>query len=96
MGSGRYHHLRVLNFSDSVPTIAPEDLQHFMIDPRMREENNIQVMNLPIGAHVPRDLSNRNPLAVLLESMLPWIDYGLGNHENDQNDQDDRANERIE
>lgn len=88
-----YHHLRVSDFSDSVPTMAPEDLQHFMIDPRMREENNIQVMNLPIDA---RDLSNRNPLAVLLESMLPWIDYGLGNRENYQNDQHDRANERVE
>lgn len=64
----------VSDFSDSVPTMPPEMLQNFMVDPRMREEvqNGGQVAN----PRAPRDVANRNPLVVLFESMLPWVDYG--------------------
>lgn len=69
-----YSHLLVSDFSDSVPTMPPEMLQNFMVDPRMREEvqNGGQVAN----PRAPRDVANRNPLVVLFESMLPWVDYG--------------------
>lgn len=87
----RYHHLQVSDFSDSVPTMPPDNLQHFIVDARMREVNNDQVVNLPVGVRAPRDLSNRNALAVLLESILPWVDYGRGDGENDRHDE---ANER--
>ncbi|KAI8560843.1 hypothetical protein RHMOL_Rhmol04G0287200 [Rhododendron molle] len=42
-----YSHLLVSDFSDSVPTMPPEMLQNFMVDPRMREEvqNGGQVAN---------------------------------------------------
>lgn len=84
----------VSDFSDVVPTLPPENLQNFMVDPRMIEadENGGRIAN-PVG-HVPppRDVANRNPLAVLLESMLPWVNYGAredgeagDNRVNDQN-----------
>ncbi|XP_059458713.1 uncharacterized protein LOC132188307 [Corylus avellana] len=73
-----YGHLLVSDFSDSVPSIPPEILQDFMVDPRMRGpvQNEDQVAN-PLGnGHAPRDVANRNALAVLFESMLPWVHYG--------------------
>lgn len=66
-----YAHLMISDFSDSMPTIPPENLQHFMVAPRMGV-----AANPPGNDHVPRDVANRNPLAVLFESMLPWVDYG--------------------
>jgi hypothetical protein len=74
----RYGHLLVSDFSDSVPSIPPENLQDFMVDPRIRglAQNEDQVAN-PLGnGHTPRDVANRNALAVLFESMLPWVHYG--------------------
>ncbi|KAK2979089.1 hypothetical protein RJ640_022571 [Escallonia rubra] len=72
-----YSHLMVSDFSDSVPTMPPENLQNFMVDPRMIEmQNGAQVIDPPAGARAPRDVANRNALAVLFESMLPWVDYG--------------------
>lgn len=81
-----YSHLLVSDFSDSVPTMPPEMLQNFVVDPRVRQEvqNGGQVANPP----APRDVANRNPLVVLFESMLPWVDYGgrdrVGEEEDDQ------------
>ncbi|XP_059634486.1 uncharacterized protein LOC132276871 isoform X2 [Cornus florida] len=72
-----YKHLLVSDFSDSVPTLPPDNLQNFLADPRMREQQNRdQFANPAGGARAPRDVANRNALAVLFESMLPWIDYG--------------------
>ncbi|GAV71411.1 Tcf25 domain-containing protein [Cephalotus follicularis] len=77
-----YAHLSVPDFSDSVPTLPPDNLQNFMIDPRMMEavQNGGQIANPLADGHVPapRNVVNRNPLAVLLESMLPWVNYGSG------------------
>ncbi|KAK3003962.1 hypothetical protein RJ639_020233 [Escallonia herrerae] len=57
--------------------MPPENLQNFMVDPRMIEmQNGAQIINPPAGARAPRDVANRNALAVLFESMLPWVDYG--------------------
>ncbi|CAH9103737.1 unnamed protein product [Cuscuta europaea] len=66
-----YSHLLVSDFSDLVPTLPPDNLQNFMVDPRMVNNVGEEAANRPV-----RDLSNRNALAVLFESMLPWVDYG--------------------
>ncbi|KAF5451851.1 hypothetical protein F2P56_026914 [Juglans regia] len=73
-----YGHLLVSDFSDSVPSIPPENLQNFIGDPRMRglAQDEDQVANQPGNGHAPRDVANRNALAVLFESMLPWVHYG--------------------
>lgn len=74
-----YGHLMVSDFSDSVPSMPPENLQNFVVDPRMRGlvENEDQVAQ-PGNGHAPREVANRNALAVLFESMLPWVHYGDG------------------
>ena len=61
-----------------MPTLPPDNLQNFMADPRMREElpNVNQGINPQGGDHATRDLANRSALAVLFESILPWVDYG--------------------
>ncbi|XVF22244.1 hypothetical protein REPUB_Repub12eG0156900 [Reevesia pubescens] len=73
-----YGHLLVQDFSDTVQTLPPDNLQNFMVD--MREAAHIggQVANPPAAGHAPapRDVANRNPLAVLFESLLPWVNYG--------------------
>ncbi|RVW32677.1 Transcription factor 25 [Vitis vinifera] len=75
-----YGHLLVSDFSDSVPTLPPDNLQNFMADPRMREEvlNVNQVVNPHGGDRAPRDIANRSPLAVLFESILPWLILEIG------------------
>lgn len=86
-----YSHLMVSDFSDSNTTIPPENLQNFMIDPRLVEmHNNVgdNQENLPGPVRAPREVANRNALAVLFESMLPWIDYGT--REDDGHDQDNQ------
>lgn len=82
-----YAHLLVSDFSDSMPTIPPENLQNFMVDPRMREgiQNEIQDANPPGNGHAPRDVANRNALAVLFESLLPWVHYGDGDGVDEDN-----------
>lgn len=81
----------VSDFSDTVPTLPPENLQNFMVDPRIRGpvQNEVQVPNPLDGGPAPRDVANRNALAVLFESMLPWAYYGDrgdgGNEENQAN-----------
>lgn len=72
-----YSHLLVSEFSDSVPTMPPENLQDFMVDPR----GGIELPQQIPENHVVRDVANRSPLAVLFESMLPWINYGTGDGE---------------
>ncbi|KAL5572264.1 hypothetical protein UlMin_021861 [Ulmus minor] len=79
-----YRHLLVSDFSQSVPTMPPENLQHLMVDPRMRDpvHNEAHAANVAIpneGIPAPRNVANRNAIAVLLESMLPWVHYGDGN-----------------
>lgn len=92
----RYGHLLVSDFSDSVASIPPENLQHFIGVPRMREgmHDENQFANLQGNGHAPpRAVANRNALAVLFESMLPWVTYedredggpdGANNQHNDQ------------
>lgn len=68
----------VSDFSDSVASIPQENLQNFM--GRMREvgQNENEVVNWPGNGHVHRHVNNRSALAVLFESMLPWVTYGDG------------------
>ncbi|KAK3194466.1 hypothetical protein Dsin_025776 [Dipteronia sinensis] len=74
-----YDHLLVQDFSDAVSTLPPDNLHNFVVDPRMgAEQNGIQGNPLDIGQAPPRDVANRNVLAVLFESMLPWANYGDG------------------
>ena len=49
-----------------------------MVDMREAAQLGGQVANPPAGGHAPapRDVANRNPLAVLFESLLPWVNYG--------------------
>lgn len=77
-----YSHLLVSDFSDASPTMPPELLQNMAVDPRrVGVENLEQFPNQPLQINVPRDPANRNPLAVLFESMLPWVDYGRAGEE---------------
>ncbi|XWS76775.1 hypothetical protein CRYUN_Cryun01aG0206700 [Craigia yunnanensis] len=73
-----YGHLLVQDFSDTVQTLPPDNLQNFMVDMREAAQIGDQVANPPAGGHAPapRDVANRNPLAVLFESLLPWVNYG--------------------
>lgn len=76
----RYSHLLVSDFSYTLPAAPPENLQHFMANARMEDvvHNEQHLVNLNEGGHAPRDVANRNPLAVLFESVLPWVHYGEG------------------
>ncbi|ERN13598.1 hypothetical protein AMTRI_Chr06g200420 [Amborella trichopoda] len=80
-----YSHLLVSDFSDSVPGMPPEDLRNLMVDPRMLQAmpNEGHGLPPPEDRAPTREILNRDPLMVFLESMLPWIDYGL--HEDAQN-----------
>ncbi|KAL6496858.1 hypothetical protein OROGR_028787 [Orobanche gracilis] len=91
-GKNEYSHLLVSDFSDSVPTMPPDNLQDFMVDQRGGIEHHEQFPNVP-GNHTVHDVLNRNPLAVLLESILPWINYGTGDSENIQRDHPEQADE---
>ncbi|XP_023640195.1 transcription factor 25 [Capsella rubella] len=83
--NNQYSHLATHDFSDSMPTLPPDNLQNFVADPRM--VGGDQMMGVGGGGGQqqapppPRDLANRNPLAVLIESMLPWAHYGDGDDE---------------
>ncbi|KAL9304205.1 hypothetical protein ACSQ67_021468 [Phaseolus vulgaris] len=88
-----YGHLLVSDFSDSLSSIPRENLQQFMGVPRMMEDgmqDENQFANLPGNGHAPRGVANRNALAVLFESMLPWVTYeDTEDGEPDDNQHDD-------
>lgn len=67
-----------MDFSDSVSTMPLDNMQNFMIDPMMGEGQNWNQVANPVagGDGGGRGIANRNPLAVLFESLLPWVDYG--------------------
>ncbi|XP_074286254.1 uncharacterized protein LOC141611576 [Silene latifolia] len=85
-----YGHLLVSDFSDSGTILPPEDLENLlMIDPWMEdmEENEYQGSRGPVRGS--RELANRSPLAMLLESILPWVHFETdagGNHDQPQED----------
>ncbi|XP_010506706.1 PREDICTED: transcription factor 25 [Camelina sativa] len=76
--NNQYSHLSTHDFSDSMPTLPPDNLQNFVANPRMvggdqMGEGGGQQQAPPPP---PRDLANRHALAVLMESILPWAHYG--------------------
>lgn len=81
----------VSDFSDSLSSIPRENLQQFMGVPRMMEgmQDENQFANLPGNGHAPRGVANRNALAVLFESMLPWVTYEDGVDGGPDDDQHD-------
>ncbi|KAK1314622.1 hypothetical protein QJS10_CPA06g01434 [Acorus calamus] len=96
-----YSHLQISDFSDTVPTIPPDDLRQFMVHPQMvHGMQNADMGAVPHGAHgaiaggdrpPPREVVGRNPGLVFLESLLPWIDYGAHEHgHQDDHDQVDQ------
>lgn len=84
-----YSHLSIHDFSDSVPTLPPDNLQNFVADPRMGGGEQVAAGGGGGGHHQQqqappvRDVANRNPLAVFLESMLPWVNLGEGDADAD-------------
>ncbi|KAJ6833738.1 transcription factor 25 [Iris pallida] len=71
-----YSHLLVSDFSDTVPSLPPEELQQFMVGPQMVHEMPADDIGAaPERARMLRDVAGRNPAVVFLESILPWIDY---------------------
>ncbi|KAJ4786564.1 Transcription factor 25 [Rhynchospora pubera] len=87
-----YSHLMVSDFSDTVPTLPPEELRPFMLGPEMAagvpegmiEEGDV----IPERLRVPRDVAGRNPAIVFLESLLPWVDYGVVDRDGNDDDFD--------
>jgi hypothetical protein len=57
----------------------------------MLDEN--QFANQHGNGHPPRGVANRNALAVLFESMLPWVTYEEGGHDVNQPGDDEQDNQ---
>ncbi|KAF2917052.1 hypothetical protein DAI22_09g164100 [Oryza sativa Japonica Group] len=86
-----YSHLLVSDFSDTTPSLPPEELRPFMVAPGMAHEMPPaeQELGIEVRPRAPREVAGRNPALVFLESLLPWVDYGDNHHdENDQNNDD--------
>ncbi|XP_073315779.1 uncharacterized protein [Primulina huaijiensis] len=87
--NNEYSHLLISDFSDATPTMPPDNLQDFIVDQRA-VGNDQQLPNIHED-RVFRDVADRNALAVLFESFLPWVNYGTEDGEvlhPDQPDQD--------
>ncbi|KAL5200941.1 hypothetical protein ABZP36_035295 [Zizania latifolia] len=85
-----YSHLLVSDFSDTTPSLPPEELRQFMVPPGMVQEMPPVEQEVgPERLRVPREVAGRNAALVFLESLLPWVDYGDNHHDaNDQNNDD--------
>ncbi|TVU08947.1 hypothetical protein EJB05_42375 [Eragrostis curvula] len=83
-----YSHLLVSDFSDTTPSLPPEELRPFMVGPGMAHEMPPppELEAGPERLRAPREVAGRHPALVFLESLLPWVDYGDNHHdENDEN-----------
>ncbi|GJN34350.1 hypothetical protein PR202_gb23002 [Eleusine coracana subsp. coracana] len=83
-----YSHLLVSDFSDTTPSLPPEELRPFMVGPGMAHEIPPPPEHEagPERLRAPREVAGRNPALVFLESLLPWVDYGDDHHDaNDEN-----------
>ncbi|KAH7685026.1 TCF25/Rqc1 protein [Dioscorea alata] len=95
-----YSHLLVSDFSDVVPTLPPEELRPLMVAPHMmhHHHHHHQIPDgngeavAPERAPAPRDVAGRNAVAVFLESLLPWVDFGHENHEDHEHPDDGDQN----
>ncbi|KAI4364349.1 hypothetical protein MLD38_020455 [Melastoma candidum] len=85
-----YSYLLVSDFSDSVPSISPENLEHFVVGPGIGQPQPLE--GHPNNRRVEDvvDIGDRSTLAALFESILPWVNYGRGDDDldrlNDNND----------
>uniref|UniRef100_A0ACD5XZR4 Uncharacterized protein n=1 Tax=Avena sativa TaxID=4498 RepID=A0ACD5XZR4_AVESA len=88
-----YSHLLASDFSDTTPSLPPEELRPFMVGPGMgpgmvHDMPPIEQAG-PERLRAPREVAGRNAALVFLESLLPWVDYGDNHHDgNDQIDED--------
>ncbi|PKU71860.1 transcription factor 25 [Dendrobium catenatum] len=72
-----YSHLLVSDFSDTIPTIPPEELRQFMVGPHLDEIHPADEGDAnPQTAHATHEVAGRNAAVVFLESLLPWVHYG--------------------
>ncbi|KAH0462146.1 hypothetical protein IEQ34_009721 [Dendrobium chrysotoxum] len=72
-----YSHLLVSDFSDTIPTIPPEELRQFMFGPHLDEIHPGDEGDAnPQTAHATHEVAGRNAAVVFLESLLPWVHYG--------------------
>ncbi|KAK8914077.1 hypothetical protein KSP39_PZI023746 [Platanthera zijinensis] len=71
-----YSHLLVSDFSDSIPTIPPEELRHFMVRPHLHEiRPDVEGDVNPEIAHVPREVTGGNAAVMFFESLMPWFNF---------------------
>lgn len=85
-----YSHLLVSDFSDTTPSLPPEELRPFMVGPGMAHDMPpVEQEAGPERIHAPLEVAGRNAAMVFLESLLPWVNYGDNRHDgNDQHDDD--------
>jgi len=86
-----YSHLLVSDFSDTTPSLPPEELRPFMVGPGMVHEMPPveQEAAGPEILRAPREVAGRNPALVFLESLLPWVDYGDNHHDANEDNNGD-------
>ncbi|XP_020088170.1 transcription factor 25 [Ananas comosus] len=82
-----YSHLMVSEFSDTIPSLPPEELRQIMVGPQVvHEMQGVVREEIHEAAHAPpREVAGRNAAIIFLESLLPWVDYG---HDVQQDDHD--------
>lgn len=83
--SNEYRHLHLSEFSDSTPTIPPEELQQMMFHGNGENMGggNALAEDGDQGQEHAVALQGRNALLVFLQSLLPWTDYGTNMHAQD-------------
>ncbi|WOK96482.1 hypothetical protein Cni_G05189 [Canna indica] len=85
-----YSNLMVSDFSDVIPSLPPEEIRHFMVGPQLVHEiPDANREAIPERALAPREVVGRNAAVVFIESLLPWMNYGVdrnrGLDDHDQN-----------
>ncbi|KAI4378851.1 hypothetical protein MLD38_016275 [Melastoma candidum] len=87
-----YSYLLVSDLSDSVPSISPENLEHFVVGPGIGQPPPLEAHPFNRRVEDVIDIGDRNTLAALFESILPWVNYGRGDDDldylDDNNDHD--------
>lgn len=77
-----YRHLLVSDFSDSIATLPPEELQQFGLP--VGPGNGAAPEDVMEEAAVRgRDLEGRNSLMLFFQSLLPWFNHGIDLHGQD-------------
>ncbi|KQJ91014.1 transcription factor 25 [Brachypodium distachyon] len=85
-----YSHLLVSDFSDTTPSLPPEELRPFMVGPGMvHDMPPVEQEAGPQRIRTPREIAGRNAALVFLESLLPWVDYGDNHHDGNGQNNDD-------